>query len=273
MAETDHSKIIQAMFGFLEAVHGKKDSAATAALIHSMMQQLAEETRTGQNDEAAMAAWARLNHDLRSPMNGIIGFTEILLEECRSEEDRFKLEQIRSSAGRLMRIFEQYDIYGYCCPSEKPGEPAVPERTPALPASPSASAKPKPKSAGGRKFRVLIVEDNMVNSNLLMQQLKKHYHLFFSQTGKAAVDLARSEKIDAILMDINLGPGMDGTQAMKEIRLQVGNEQLPIIAVTGYAGRDERERFLESGFDEFIAKPFEKQQITDALDRLLGHRL
>jgi CheY-like chemotaxis protein len=271
MSETDHSRIIQAMFGFLEAIYGKKDSRAMAGLLHSMIRQLSSESPVKGKDEEETALWTSLNHDLRSPMNGIMGFTEILMDECKNEENRFKLEQIRSSAERLMKIFDHYDIYGYESQSPPIAETAIPEKLPE-PVSQESSQKAKPRSAGEKKFRVLIVEDNMVNSNLLMQHLKKHYHLFFSQTGRAAIDLARSEKIDAILMDIHLGPGIDGTQAMKEIRQQIGNETMPIVAVTGFAGRDERDKFLKSGFDEFIAKPFEKQQILEVLERLLKRR-
>jgi CheY-like chemotaxis protein len=112
------------------------------------------------------------------------------------------------------------------------------------------------------------VEDNMVNSNLLHHHIKKFCHVFFSQTGKAAIELAKREKIDAIFMDINLGPGMDGTQAMLEIRKQTGHQNLPIIAVTGFAGREEREKFLKSGFSEFIAKPFERSEIICVIDKL-----
>ena len=69
-------------------------------------------------------------------------------------------------------------------------------------------------------------------------------------------------------MDINLGQGMDGTQAMHEIRQQLGNENLPVIAVTGFAGKEDRDNFLQAGFNDFIAKPFERQEVLRVLENL-----
>lgn len=272
MDETSNTKIIQAMFSFLEAVHGKKDKKAVSELIHGMIDSMMQpDPGAGQSsDKDSHFQWTHLDHDLRSPINGILGFTNILLEECNDPEAKWKLEQIRDSAQKLMQIFLQNRIYGYSIQGSTLQEQTQ-SRVTQTPVQPSQSTKPVPvKTRLPRKKlpNVLIVEDNTVNSNLLMLHLKKRCHLFFSVSGKAALEIAKNENIDAIFMDINLGEGMDGTEAMLEIRNLTGNENLPVVAVTGFAGREDREQFLQAGFNDFIPKPFQRQDVIEVFEKL-----
>ena len=272
MDKNSNAKIIQAVFSFLEAVYGKRDTMATSELIRGMIDEIlaahADAEAGGAPNE--LLPWSRLDHDLRSPMNGILGFTGILLEEITDPEIKWKAEQIQISASRLMQLFENANIYRFTHASKEDAlKPVQQESTPETSAPrPALLSRKKTKSAGRQLPNVLIVEDNMVNSNLLQHHIKKYCHVFFSQTGKSAVELAKRERIDAIFMDINLGQGMDGTQAMLEIRKQIGNENLPIVAVTGFAGREERDNFLRAGFNDFITKPFERKEIISIIENL-----
>ena len=272
MDDISNKKIIQAMFSFIEAVHGNKDKKAVSGLILGMIDSLMEVgPESGKNvDTESQTRWYRLDHDLRSPMNGILGFTNILLEECNDPEAHWKLEQIRDSAQKLMQIFCEHRIYGYSQEGSA-NQPQVLQQatqTTGLVPGPTEPAVKNTRPVKKKLPNVLIVEDNTVNSNLLMLHLKKRCHLFFSVSGKAAVEVARNEQIDAIFMDINLGEGMDGTQAMNEIRKQTGNETLPVVAVTGFAGREDRERFLQAGFNDFIPKPFQRQDVIDVFEKI-----
>jgi CheY-like chemotaxis protein len=105
---------------------------------------------------------------------------------------------------------------------------------------------------------VLLVEDNQINRNLIELFLKPGYIMDHAFEGKTAVQMARERKYDAILMDINLGTGIDGTDATKMIRAIPGYENTPIIAVTGYTMIGDREKLLAEGCTHYIAKPFEK---------------
>jgi len=272
MDEISNTKIIQAMFSFLEAVHGKKDKKAISELVHGMIDAMMEDEqgKVQTADLQHQMQWTCLDHALRSPMNGILGFTNILMEECNDPEVRWKLEQINSSAQKLMQIFINNRIYGYAIqPSEdKSKQCQKAEKTPGLSAKPAKTSPQKSRSPRKKLPNILIVEDNTVNSNLLMHHLKKRCHLFFSVSGNAAIEITRSEKIDAIFMDINLGEGMDGIQAMNVIRKQTGNESLPVIAVTGFAGEEHREKFLQAGFNDFIAKPFQRQDVIDVFAKI-----
>ena len=115
---------------------------------------------------------------------------------------------------------------------------------------------------------VLIVEDNMVNIQLLMIYIRKYCNIFTTVDARSAIQLAQQQQFDAVLMDINLGPGMDGIQAMLEIRRLQGYHDIPIIAVTGYASIGDRERLIQIGFSGYIPKPFDRETISMVMNGL-----
>ena len=71
-------------------------------------------------------------------------------------------------------------------------------------------------------------------------------------------------------MDINLGPGMDGGEAIERIRLNPLYFSTPIIAVTGYILQHEKEAILKKGANHYLVKPFNKNQLTSLLEQVFG---
>lgn len=117
---------------------------------------------------------------------------------------------------------------------------------------------------------VLVVEDNRLNSELVRLFMKDFCRMEFARTGEEAVCMAHLKKYAAIIMDINLGPGMNGLQATQVIRTLAGFERIPIVAVTGYAMESDKEQILQSGCSHFLPKPIEKNSFTDLMRSLLG---
>ena len=117
------------------------------------------------------------------------------------------------------------------------------------------------------RARILIVDDTEINLKVaagLMQPY--HMQIITADSGKAALSMLSSKDIDLVFMD-HMMPEMDGVEATKLIREMGGEyyEKLPIIALTANAVSGVREMFIESGFNDFIAKPIE----LSALDRVL----
>ena len=81
--------------------------------------------------------------------------------------------------------------------------------------------------------------------------------------------MAEKKNYSAILVDINLGFGMNGIEAINEIKKIKGYSSIPIIAVTAYALYGDREKFLSQGCTHYISKPFNKEEITELLDKVL----
>jgi len=121
----------------------------------------------------------------------------------------------------------------------------------------------------GGKPSVLSVEDNDYNQDLMEMFLKDHYQVTKAFDGQTAIRMATREKYNIVLIDINLGLGIDGVITMKEIKKIPGYEDVPFIAVTGYNNVDEKSRFLREGFDVFLGKPFTR----DDLFRAISHEV
>lgn len=125
-----------------------------------------------------------------------------------------------------------------------------------------------PSSArGGRRPVLLIAEDTDSNYLLLSLMLKKEYEVIRAGNGEEAVRLCEQVQPDAVLMDIQM-PVMDGLKATRQIR---GNgSQVPIIAVTAYAYDRDRQKALEAGCNEYLAKPLTGDTLRQTLRRLLS---
>lgn len=117
---------------------------------------------------------------------------------------------------------------------------------------------------------ILLVEDNDANIDLVRMYLKKDYKLDYAKDGLSAIDMTSRNRYECILMDINLGPGMDGGEAIEKIRLNPDYELIPIIAVTGYTLQHEKEAILKKGANHHLPKPFNKDQLTEVLHHVLG---
>ena len=103
--------------------------------------------------------------------------------------------------------------------------------------------------------RILIVEDNQLNSKLLKQLLTAYgYEVWESQEGSRALDLARDEQPDLILMDIIL-PGISGLEVTRLLKQDDQTKTIPIIAVTALASPEYEKKGWESGCDAYILKP------------------
>ncbi len=120
---------------------------------------------------------------------------------------------------------------------------------------------------------ILYVEDNPINQQVVVFFLKKNVNLDLANDGDAALKKVIENNYDLILMDINLGPGIDGIEVSKEIRRIESYKNIPIIAVTGYAALGDRERFLRESFNEYLPKPFYKKDILSVIDKLLSERV
>jgi CheY-like chemotaxis protein/signal transduction histidine kinase len=120
--------------------------------------------------------------------------------------------------------------------------------------------------------KVLIVDDDIRNIFAMTSMLERYkMDIQSAETGKAAIDLLESEpETDLVLMDIML-PEMDGYETMRAIRKMYGFEQLPIIALTAKAMKGDREKCIDAGASDYIAKPVDTERLLTLLRNWL-HR-
>jgi two-component system, sensor histidine kinase and response regulator len=121
-----------------------------------------------------------------------------------------------------------------------------------------------------RGARVLLVEDNEINQEVALGQLEDaEVEVDVADNGQVAVNMVRSKDYDIVLMDMQM-PVMDGIEATRIIRADTRFTELPIVAMTANAMAVDRDRCLEAGMNDHIAKPIDPDQLFGALIRWIG---
>lgn len=119
------------------------------------------------------------------------------------------------------------------------------------------------------KKRILLVEDNPATIDVMQKELEfLGYESLIVQDGKEAVEKSVSYQPDLIIMDISL-PKMDGMEASALIRKNPKTQVIPILAATARALPGDKEKCLQAGCDDYIAKPFTHRELGAVIKRLL----
>lgn len=117
--------------------------------------------------------------------------------------------------------------------------------------------------------KILLVEDNEMNRDMLSRRLeKKGFEVAVAVDGESGVEMALSESPDLILMDISL-PGINGEEATRLIKQREETKTIPIIALTAHAMAGDREKALEAGCDDYDSKPVELPRLLAKIQALL----
>jgi two-component system, sensor histidine kinase and response regulator len=181
--------------------------------------------------------------------------------------DLARLRELRVDA-HLLKPVQQDQLVETICAVMGRGEGATP---------------PAPRPAGGRQqapvpapeatpLRVLVAEDNEFNAQLLEQLLGRRGHrVRVAGNGREALALAAEGGFDLLLLDVHM-PELDGFQVARAVRERerAAGGRLPIIALTARSRREDRERCLAAGMDDFLAKPVQAAGLWAAMDRALA---
>ncbi|WP_338668689.1 PAS domain S-box protein [Pseudodesulfovibrio methanolicus] len=133
----------------------------------------------------------------------------------------------------------------------------------------------RPLDSPSRPVRVLVAEDNDVNIMVTTLKLEEMGYTFaVAKTGLEVLDLLKREPFDLILMDIEM-PVLDGISTTKAIRSAVPggpipDPHIPIIGVTAHALKEFRDKSLDAGMDDYVAKPVDFHELAVIINRLIG---
>jgi CheY-like chemotaxis protein len=120
--------------------------------------------------------------------------------------------------------------------------------------------------------RILLVEDNEMNRDMLSRRLAKRGHqVEIAVDGAEGIEKARASAPDLILMDMSL-PVKDGWTATRELKADPALRGIPVIALTAHAMAGDRDKALEAGCDAYETKPIELPRLLDAIAKLLGEQ-
>lgn len=171
----------------------------------------------------------------------------------------------RGFAGHLFKPVGERNLYAALAALATPGECPVP--LPARADLPARAASPQ------HARKILVAEDNLTNQEVALAILSKlGYRPQLAADGLEALQALRESDFDIVLMDCEM-PGMDGYEAARQIRngrAGTRNPQIPIVALTADAISGDRERCLQAGMNDYLAKPVEPRQLAAVLDKWMG---
>ncbi len=117
-------------------------------------------------------------------------------------------------------------------------------------------------------MKILLVEDNEMNRDMLSRRLSRKGHVvMLALSGEQALESARSESPDIILMDMGL-PGIDGWEATRRLKRASDTAAIPVIALTAHALEQDRKLAEEAGCDEYETKPVDFQRLLEKIGEL-----
>lgn len=199
---------------------------------------------------------AAIAHDLRSPMNAVLGLAD-LLAMSRPLTDK-QADFIRTLKRATLALNEQVNrLLGSDGQSVSAQNPD----------------RPHPASQKTMRPRVLLVDDYPPNVLVVATYLEKFgYDYDIADNGIAAVGLAKRNRYVACLMDVQMQDmnGIEATMAIRDFEAQERQPHLPIIGVTAHALSGDRERCLDAGMDEYVAKPFNPSDLETRLAALVA---
>ena len=123
----------------------------------------------------------------------------------------------------------------------------------------------------GRNKKVLVIDDDFASRKIVELFLRGEIEIETASTGKEGLDLISANSYSLILLDISLGKGSSGIDVLKLIRANPDYRNTPVIAVTAHAMVGDREKFIESGFNDYLSKPFAKKDLISKVRHFVSN--
>ncbi len=128
--------------------------------------------------------------------------------------------------------------------------------------------------SAARPLRILLAEDNDLNQQVVQHFLARHGHTVqVAKDGREALAALEQDAFDLLLLDLHM-PEMDGFRVIEAVRRreQAADRRLPVVALTARSMKGDRERCLQAGMDEYVAKPVRRAELFAAIERVLAGR-
>jgi adenylate cyclase len=189
-------------------------------------------------------ALRRLQHEMRTPLSQIMGYSEMLLEDARDQHEEFvpDLEKIHLAAEGLLEVVDQtLRIDAGANASVRTAE------------TPDGNAETAERMLG----HLLVVDDEPNNRDLLSRRLeRKGYRVQTAEDGLVALRMIEAERFDMVLLDVMM-PRMSGFEVLDVLRRDRSRTELPVILVTALSEREDIIEGLKRGANDYVTKPID----------------
>ena len=203
---------------------------------------------------------SHLRHDLRTPINQIIGYSELLMEEAADAGHGAydaDLKRIQGAAKALLNLInanltdDRMTLSGEVVAAA----PAPSAPPPSVPAAAAPPAEPAAETGAPIAGRILVVDDNEGNRDMLKRQLERQGHTVGgAEHGRAALERLRAESFDLVLLDVMM-PVLDGYGTLLEIKADPALRHLPVIMISALDELASVVRCIERGAEDYLPKP------------------
>jgi CheY-like chemotaxis protein len=202
-----------------------------------------------------------LNHEIRNPLNGVSGMTELLLQTSLSKEQAEYVHSIHKGHHAFTVALDHvYETAGISVTQQK-------VKTEDAETISLSGLKLSAEFSQQYPLNILVAEDDPINQELAIKVLQRlGYDPQLAKTGKEVLELAGAMNFDLIFMDIQM-PEMDGLEATKMLRLCLSMQPV-IIAMTANVMEEDKEACLEAGMDDYISKPVNLEVLIGKLQRI-----
>ncbi|MGA2296444.1 MAG: response regulator [FCB group bacterium] len=134
------------------------------------------------------------------------------------------------------------------------------------------SVQPEPVKQNNELANILLVEDDKISIAYVKKIIGNSYNIDLAVNGLDAIEKTKMYQYDIILMDINLGTGMSGLEAVKVIRKLPDYIDVPIVALTAFTMAGDSDEFIAGGCTHYLSKPFEKEELVNMLNEILSKK-
>jgi DNA-binding response OmpR family regulator len=203
------------------------------------------------NPEQSGAVEARsLRHDLKTPLNQIIGYSEMLQEDAEElGQTGFvaDLKKIETAGRTLLGMIDALDFVGGRVQASKGAAPTLSDRRTIV----------VPRFAQSFKGRLLVVDDDAANRDMLGRRLQaRGATVKNAESGEKALAMLAEGSFDLVVLDVVM-PGMSGLEVLEKIREQVALDDLPVIMATARDASEDIVQALERGANDYVTKPLD----------------
>ena len=212
-------------------------------------------------DPARHALPSGLIHDLRTPLNHIIGYSEMLLEQEQGDLTS-DLKKIHTAGQQMLALIN--DNFHSVRAPERPAAAEIADKA-------AGEIHPAELASGAKQGSLLVVDDIEANRDVLSRRLERQgYAVATAENGRQALEMLRTDTFDLVLLDIMM-PEMDGYEVLRRLKADETLRHLPVIMISALSEFDSVVRCIEMGAEDYLPKPFNptllKARIGACLER------
>jgi sigma-B regulation protein RsbU (phosphoserine phosphatase) len=204
----------------------------------------------------------QLYHELRTPVNHIIGYSDLLIEQAEDPAMQGAtpdLQKIRDAASNWLALMEAYLVEPALSADPEEGETSVKSPQEIANNLGFSFTVPKPRSAQGEfqdQGAILVVDDDESSREMLARRLRRHgYTVSTLDNGVQALALARNQHFDLVMLDMIM-PGLDGFQVLAKFKADARLGEIPVIMLSALDEENSIARCIEMGAEDYLSKPF-----------------